>query len=123
MDIAINGPHFSPNDIRAFFRLAAPNLRSGSWGSVRRRCTRMRDCLDVLPPNGDDPILAFERDHLGVYHIWTLPQKRERRHLQSGDARQCLKTMMNMVQAHIGGRLVPPAETVRNGVPVHFTIS
>ena len=37
---------FTPNDIKAFYRLAAPNLRSGCWGSVRRRCSSACDCLD-----------------------------------------------------------------------------
>jgi hypothetical protein len=112
MDFAIKGPHFSAKDVRAFYRMAAPNLQSGCWGSVRRRCTRMRDCLDILPPNGDDPILAFERDHLGVYHLWSQAPMQERRRLQSGDARQCLETMMNMVQAHTGEGSVKRREQV-----------
>jgi hypothetical protein len=87
----------TPNDIKAFYRLAAPNLRSGCWGSVRRHCSGACDCLEVHLPCKDDPILAFERDRCGIYHLWWHLEERERQQLKSGDAHQCLMAMAEIV--------------------------
>lgn len=89
----------TPQDIRTFYRLASPNLRCGCWGSVRRRCTSLCDCLEILLPSDDDPILTFERDCRGIYHLWWHPEEQERQPLKSGGARQCLTVMANMIQA------------------------
>jgi hypothetical protein len=96
---------FTPTDIGDFYRLAAPKLRTGSWGGVARCSGDSFDRLVVLSPGCDQPAFTFERDRTGSYHLWIHQGKRRACQLRSETALDCLNLLQACSEADDGVHL------------------